>query len=101
MKYLDCPLKNTGQTGITFSIRYKEDIHAIRNNNSNSIYSNHILNTRHTYRTITDTMNIIQTEKKGRHLNTLGKYYIYRISRDNVHINDTYIDIQPHIPGIT
>jgi hypothetical protein len=29
------------------------------------------LNTGHTYGTITDTMEIIKTERKGRHLNTL------------------------------
>jgi hypothetical protein len=42
IKCLDCPLKYTGQTGRTFNIRYKEHIQAIRNNNSNSGYSNHI-----------------------------------------------------------
>jgi hypothetical protein len=31
------------------SCQYKEQIHAIRNNNSNSGYSNHILNAGHTY----------------------------------------------------
>jgi hypothetical protein len=41
--------------GRTFNIRYKEHIQAIRNNNSNSGYSNHIPNTGHTYGTITDT----------------------------------------------
>jgi hypothetical protein len=66
MKCLDCPLKYIGQTGKTFDIRYKEHIHAIRNNNDNSGYSNHtcILNTGHTYGTITDTMEIIKTEKE-------------------------------------
>jgi hypothetical protein len=37
-------------------------------------------------------MDIIKTGKKGRHLNTLEKYCIYRISRDNLHMNDIYID---------
>jgi hypothetical protein len=44
MKCLGCPLKYIGQTGRTFNIRYKEHIQAIRNNNGNSGYSNHILN---------------------------------------------------------
>jgi hypothetical protein len=34
---------------------------AITNNNGNSRYMNHILSTRHTYGSITDTMNIILT----------------------------------------
>jgi hypothetical protein len=35
MKFLDCPLKYIGQTGRTFSVRYKEHIYAVRSNISN------------------------------------------------------------------
>jgi hypothetical protein len=51
MKCLHCPLKHIGQTGKTFHTRYKEHtrIQAIRNCNSNSGYSNHILNAGHKY----------------------------------------------------
>jgi hypothetical protein len=73
------------QTGKTLNIRYKEHIHALRNISSNSQYSNHILNTGHTYRTITG--------EEGKHLNTLEKYHIYRTSKDYVHVSDTYMDI--------
>jgi hypothetical protein len=92
MKCLDCPLKYIGQTGKTFDIRYKEHIHAIRNNIGNSGYSNHILDTGHTYGTTADTMEIIRTGRKGRHLNTLEKCHIHRISKNNLHMNDTYVD---------
>jgi hypothetical protein len=51
------------------------------------------LNTGHTYGTITDTMEIMKTERKGRYLNTLERYYIYEIGKDNLHMNDTNIDI--------
>jgi HD-like signal output (HDOD) protein len=67
-----------------FRTRKKEYIQAIKNNNSNSGYSNHILNTGHKYRTITDTINIIRTHRKGKHFNTLEKYHIYKISRDKL-----------------
>jgi hypothetical protein len=75
MKCLDCPLRYIGQTGRTFSIRYKEHIHAIRNN-SNFGFSNHVLNTGHKYGTVTDTMVVIRAGRKGKHLNTLEKYHI-------------------------
>jgi hypothetical protein len=94
VKCLDCPLKCIGQTGRTFHTRYKEHIHVIRNNNSNLGYSNHILNTGHKYGTITDAMDIIRTHRKGKHLNTLEKYYIYKVRRDNLQINDTNTDTQ-------
>jgi hypothetical protein len=92
MKCLDCPLKYIGQTRQTFNIRCKEHIHDIRSNNSNSGCSNRILNTGHTYGTICHTMDVVTTGRKGEHLNTLERYHIYRISRDNLHMNDTYND---------
>jgi hypothetical protein len=95
VKSLDGPLKFIGQTGRTLNIRYKEHIHAIRNN-SNSGYSNHILNTGNTYITVTDTMDVMRTGRKGIHLNTLEKYHIHKISRDNLNMNDKH-----HISDIT
>jgi hypothetical protein len=88
MKCLDCPLKYIGQTRRTFNIRYKEHIHTIRKKN-NCGYSNHKLNKGHTYGTVADTMDIIRMRRKGRYLNTLEKYHIYKISRNNLHMNDT------------
>jgi hypothetical protein len=41
---------------------------------------------------ITDTMEIITTGRKGKHLNTLEKYRIYKVSKKNLHVNDTNID---------
>jgi hypothetical protein len=70
----------------------KGHIHPIRNNSSNSGYSDHILSTRHTYLRVTDTWDVIRTGRKGRYLNTLGKYYIYKISSNNFYMNDMYID---------
>jgi hypothetical protein len=93
MKCVDCPMKYTGQTGRTFNIRYKKQLNAIRNNNSNSDYSSHILNTGHRYGSITDTMDIISTGMKGRYLNTLEKYHIYKISKNNLYMNDTHIEV--------
>jgi hypothetical protein len=44
------------------------------------------------YGNITDTMDIIKTEKKGKHMNTLEWYHIHKISKHKLHKNDTYID---------
>jgi hypothetical protein len=38
-------------------------------------------------------MEIIKTGRKGRYLNTLEKYHIYKIGKDNLHMNDTNTDI--------
>jgi hypothetical protein len=83
MKYIE-------QTARTFNTRYKEHIRDIRNNNSR--YSNRMLNTGHTYGTVTDSMYVITTWRKSKHLSTLERYHIYKIYRENLRINDTHID---------
>jgi hypothetical protein len=37
-------------------------------------------------------MEIITMGRKGKHLNTLEKYHIYKVSEKNLHMNDTNID---------
>jgi hypothetical protein len=55
-------------------------------------YSNHMLNMGHTYGSMADTMKVLKTEKKGKHLNTLEKYHIYKTSKEGLQMNDTYIE---------
>jgi hypothetical protein len=84
MQCLDCPMKHTRQTGRAFNIRHKEHPLAIPNNNGNLGYSNHLLNTGHACGTIIDTVDVIKTGQKGKHLNTPEKCYTYLISKSNL-----------------
>jgi hypothetical protein len=43
-----------------------------------------------------DTMDVIRISNKGKYLNTLEKYYIYKISRKGLHMND--MNINEHNP---
>jgi hypothetical protein len=52
-----------------------------------------MLNTGHAYGSMTNTMKVLKTEKKGKHLNTLEKYHIYKTSKEGLQMNDTYINI--------
>jgi hypothetical protein len=90
---MDCPLKYIELTGRTFYISCKEHMQAIRNNNGNLGYSNHVTNTGHAYGSITDTTKIIKMEKKGKRLNTLEKYHVYKISKIRLYKNDAYSDV--------
>jgi hypothetical protein len=92
MKCMGCPLKYIGQMGRTFKTRYKEHIQAIRNNNGNSGYSKHMLNTGHTYRSVIDTMKVLKMQRKEMHLNTLERYYIYKMRKNGIQMKDTCID---------
>jgi hypothetical protein len=40
-----------------------------------------------------DTMDILHIERKGPLMNTLERFHIYNLSKENVHMNDTYADI--------
>jgi hypothetical protein len=90
MKCHNCPLKYIGQTGRAHR-RYKEHIQAIRSNNGNSGYWNHILNTGHKYGNITDTMDVIKTEKK-RKTHEYIRAIPHKINKNKLHMNDTYIE---------
>jgi hypothetical protein len=72
--------------------RYRKHIQAVSNNNSNSGYSNHILNTGHKYGTITDIMDIMGTHRKGKHLNKLEEYHMCKTSKNNLQMGDTNLD---------
>jgi hypothetical protein len=39
---------------------------------------------------IKDTMQILQLQKKGSHLNTIERFYIYKEATANNHLNDDY-----------
>jgi hypothetical protein len=66
-------MKYIGETGRRFST--KEHIHNIRHNSNSTGYSEHILNTGHRYGTMENTMDIIETNKKGQYKH-IGKLYI-------------------------
>jgi hypothetical protein len=64
IKCNDCQLKYVGQTNISFRMRFKEHIQAVRTNISNSKFAKHILDAQHTYDTTEEKMNILHIEKK-------------------------------------
>jgi hypothetical protein len=55
-----------------------------------SRYAQNILDMRHAYGTIEDTFDILHFEKKGPLMNTLERFHIYKLSREGIHLNDTY-----------
>jgi hypothetical protein len=46
----------------------------------------------HAYDTIEDTLDILHIERKGPLMNTLEWFHIYKLSKENMHMNDTYAD---------
>jgi hypothetical protein len=81
-----------GQTGRSFKTRYEEHIQDIRNNRTKTGYSQHILNTGHQYNNIENSMDIVKIQEKGKLLNTLEKFYIYREQKTNNSLNENGTD---------
>jgi hypothetical protein len=92
MKCNECPLKYIGQTGRNFNTRYKEHIYSIKSNNSSIGYAKHVLDAGHSYNTIEKTMEIIKTGRKGKHLNTLERYYIHKVKKTGALMNEINTD---------
>jgi hypothetical protein len=90
---MECGGAYTGQTGRKFRIRYKEHIRDIRNNRNKTGCSNHILNTRHTYGNLEDTMPVVNIQNKGPYLNTLERFHIYKEQKTGVILNGNYADL--------
>jgi hypothetical protein len=101
IKCNSCQLKYIGQTCRNFRTCYKEHIQAIHTNTTTSRYAQHILDTGHAYGTIEDTLSILYHEKKGPLMNALEQFHIYRLSKDNLHVNDTHTDTYNPIFNLT
>jgi hypothetical protein len=84
IKWMGCPLKQTGQSGRKFRTRYKKHIQAIKNNNNNSGYSEHA------YGSITNIIGIIKREKR-KTLKNIEKCHIQKSAKKD-YICMTYID---------
>jgi hypothetical protein len=87
-----CPKKCIGQTSRNFQTRYREHIHAIRSNNSNSKYAQHILESQHPYGPIADIMDVLHLNKKGQLMNTWERFHINKLSKNGLQLNDTHTD---------
>jgi hypothetical protein len=84
----DCGKKYMGQTSHSFKKKFKEHFLSFKNNNYNSKFS-HLLETGHVFGTI-DDMEILYFDKKGRHSDTIERYYISRETMKNNQSNDKH-----------
>jgi hypothetical protein len=67
-------------------------MNSIKNNNStNSNYAEHILEMNRMHGTIENTMEVLQVTSKGKYTNTLKKFHICNLSKQNQHLNDDTI----------
>ena len=59
-------------------------------NNQNWNYAKQLTEHTHSFDPIQDTMQMLQCQNKGAHLNTIERYYIYREFTKSNHLNDEH-----------
>jgi len=78
----------TGQTGRSFKTRFKEHMRDFKYNNRKSKFPQHLLDEGHAIGNMEDITKIIHITGKGRMLNTLESFHIYKETKAENQIND-------------
>ena len=79
-----------GQTGCRLKTNFTEHCRYIKTNDPKSAYALHVLNNRHEYAPIQNSMELIKICKKGWRMNTTENFYIQVFHQQGLLINELY-----------
>jgi hypothetical protein len=85
---LDCGKLYVGQTGQGFETRFKGKKNAFQTASHSSNFAKHLIEHTHSFGPIHSTMQTLQLQNKGAHLNTIEHFYIYAEYTNNNHLNN-------------
>jgi hypothetical protein len=85
-----------GQTGRSFCTRFQENLRDFKYVNGRSTFAKHLLENRHAIGPMEEMMDTIHFTSKGRLVNTLEKFYIFRETKLNNQINEK-LTVKPNI----
>jgi hypothetical protein len=83
-----CHKKYVGQNGRPFHVRFREHYRDYKYANNKSKFAQHVIEEGHAFGPTDNIMDIIHIANKGRMLDTLEKFYIYRETQLGNQIND-------------
>jgi len=83
----DCNKNYIGQIVSPFHVRFQEHFRDYKYANK-SKFAQHLLDNKHSIGPTENIMNVIHTTSKGKMLDTMEKFYIYKKTRINNQIND-------------
>ena len=86
----NCKKAYVGQTGSSFTTRFQEHKNAFKNNSHSSKYAKHLTEQNHTINSIQNTMQMLQYQNKGAHLNTYERFHIYTEYINKNHLNNEH-----------
>ena len=84
----DCNKRYIGQTGNSFYTKFREHFNEFKHGNGCSKFAQHLLENRHSIGPIDEIMEVVHTVKKGRMMDTLEKFHIYKETKLENQIND-------------
>jgi len=84
----DCGKAYVTQTGRSFATQFQGHKNAFRTANHSSNFARHLIERTHSFGPIHNTMQILQLQNKGAHLNTIEQFYIHAEYTKNIHLND-------------
>jgi hypothetical protein len=85
-----CDRAYVGQSGRAIRTRYNEHIPYIRNNNPESAFSQHILNTSHNIGPSSQTLQLLKSCPKGKLMNSWEKFYIQQFKQQSKLVSEQY-----------
>ena len=84
----DCKMKYVGQTGRSFPQGFLNTFTDFKYATQKSRCAQHLLEKGHSIGPIDNIMEILHPTNKGRQTDTIEKFHIYKITCDNIQIND-------------
>jgi hypothetical protein len=73
-----------GQSGSSLKLRYQEHIRYIKYNHPQSACALRVLQNMHEYEPIQEAMNLLESIRKGLHLNTLEELYLQKYQQNSI-----------------
>ena len=89
-------MKDVGQTGESFRIRFREHLRDFKYGNRKSKFATHLLDNRHAIDQMENIVETMYVTNKGKLMDKIEKLYIYRETEANNQINDK-LTVKPNI----
>jgi len=84
-------MKYTGQTGRSFNTRFRKHLRDFKNGYGESSFAQHLVENRHAFGPMNDIMDTLFFTNKGRLMDAVESFYIFRETKLNSHLNDKFI----------
>jgi len=81
-------MKHAGQTGRPFKPRFQEHVRDFKYGSNKPKYAQHLPDNRHAIGQMNNIMETIYITNKGKMMDTIERYYIFREIKNNNQIND-------------